>query len=241
MNAKCRFLLLQIRNPGDPIREQEVGCFADALQVDRQRVTPWDMLAAVPGRNQLSRHDVVLIGGSGDYSAASEGEWLDRILDSLRQLHDLSKPTFASCWGFQAMARAMGGSVIHDPARAELGTHPIRLTPAGLEDAVFSHQAPEFLAQMGHEDRVVDLPPDAILLGSTDRVENQAYVFQGRPIYCTQFHPELRLATLLARLQAYPRYVESIAGIPFDEFQHRCEDTLETTALLRQFVDHVLA
>ncbi len=241
MNANSRFLLLQIRNPGDPIREQEVGCFADALSVGRRRITPWDMLTGVPGRNELAGYDVVLIGGSGDYSAAGEGPWLDRILDGLRLLHDLSKPTFASCWGFQAMARAMGGTVRHDPRRAELGTHPIHLTGAGLRDPVFSHLAPQFLAQMGHEDRVVHLPPDAVLLASTAEVENQAYVFEGRPIYCTQFHPELRLSTLLRRLQAYPRYVESIAGIAFDEFQRRCQDTPETTALLRRFVDHVLA
>ena len=61
----------------------------------------------------------MLIGGSGAYSATGEGKWLDRTLDLLRDLVEASQPTFASCWGFQAMARALGGHVVTDLQRAE--------------------------------------------------------------------------------------------------------------------------
>jgi GMP synthase (glutamine-hydrolysing) len=71
---------------------------------------------------------------------------------------------------------------------------------------------------MGHQDIVERLPADAVLLASTDRVENQAFRFAGKPIYCTQFHPELRAADLALRLKTYPHYVERLAGMPADEF-----------------------
>ena len=50
----------------------------------------------------------------GECVATSDDDWLKASLETMRSLHDLAKPTFASCWGFQAMARAMGGEVIKD-------------------------------------------------------------------------------------------------------------------------------
>ena len=38
---------------------------------------------------------------------ARGGPWLPAALDAMVALHETGKPTFASCWGFQAMARAL--------------------------------------------------------------------------------------------------------------------------------------
>jgi GMP synthase (glutamine-hydrolysing) len=221
------------------MRPQEVGCFARALQVEREQITPVDLLSLRPSPNELAQHDMVLLGGSGDYSATSTGAWIAPILDCLSELESTAKPTFASCWGFQAMARALGGEVIHDKSRAELGTQPVRLTGAGRADPVFGPLGEQFPAQMGHEDCVVQLPQGAVCLASTNRVENQAYTFPGRPIYCTQFHPELDRRRLIERLQTYPGYIERIAGMPLAEFEQHCHETPETGTLLRRFVEFV--
>ncbi len=239
MSAKLRFLLMQIRVPDDPMREQEIGCFARALQCESEQITPWDVLESLPGEAKLAAHDMVLIGGSGDYSATSDEAWIEPILDEMRILHQQSKPTFASCWGFQAMARAMGGSVVHDLARGELGTLRLTLSDAGHDDPVFSPLGVNFDAQMGHTDRVDRLPADAVLLASTEKVENQAYRFQGKPIYCTQFHPELNRENLIGRLVQYPEYVDRIAGITFEQFRDTVHDTPETERLLRRFIEEV--
>jgi GMP synthase (glutamine-hydrolysing) len=237
---KVRYLLLQVRNPDDPMRRHEVTCFARALGCESERIEVFDLISGVPTRKLIDSSDVVLLGGSGDYSVAAGGAWLPAALEAMRELHDGSKPTFASCWGFQAMARALGGAVVTDLSRAELGTHSLRLTPAGKHDPVFGPLGEVFLAQMGHQDIVIELPPDAELLASSDRVENQAFCFPGKPIYCTQFHPELRRADLLLRLDAYPQYVECIAGTTVEEFAACCRDTPECEALLPRFVRHVL-
>jgi len=239
--AKLRYLLLQIRNGSDPMKPQEVEAFADALGCAKDRISPFDLLVEAPTKVQLALHDVVLLGGSGHYSATAQDDWLYRTLDGLRLIHDVGKPTFASCWGFQAMARAMGGSVIHDLSQAEIGSVQLRLTPAGQDDPVFGPLGERFLGLAGHEDRVNQLPEDAILLASTDRCTNQAYKFRNKPIYATQFHPELNRARILQRLAAYPEYVEKIARVPFDEFVMECEDTPETQLLLPRFVQTVFA
>ena len=239
MFERLRYLLLQIRKANDPMRQQEVSCFARALRCKRQQIAVTDMLSGPPSSAQLQRADVVLVGGSGDYSATGEGAWLDRTLDLLRKIHAQSKPAFASCWGFQAMARALGGQVIHDLPHAELGTIELTLTDEGEQDPIFAPLGKTFYGQAGHEDHVIVLPPDATLLASSPRVEHQAYRFEGKPIYCTQFHPELSLTEMLSRLEAYPQYVERIAQVPFETFAVRCRETPETDLLLPRFIEHV--
>ena len=221
------------------MREHEVACFARSLRCDIEQIGVFDLLSASPSQAELDRIDVILLGGSGHYSVASEGAWLDRVLDALREIHAQSKPTFASCWGFQAMARAMGGRVINDLENAEVGTLELFLTAAGRDDPVFGPLGGNFQCQAGHEDHVVELPSDAELLASSSRVPIQANRFVDRPIYCTQFHPELQMADLISRLVAYPEYVRRIAGIPLEELVERCQDSPEAEALLPRFVEHV--
>jgi GMP synthase (glutamine-hydrolysing) len=239
MPRRLRYLLLQVRNPDDPMRQHEVRSFARALGSEPELVRVFDMLQGRVGKVELAGADMFLLGGSGHYGATGEGQWLERALDSLRFVYETRQPTFASCWGFQALARALGGRVVKDLSHAEVGTHELRLTPAGQADPVFGPLGPTFDAQMGHEDRVVELPPGAVRLAFSDLVENQAYRFDDRPIYCTQFHPELTREDLLMRVQAYPEYVERIAGVPPERFPEMLRDTPGTGALLRQFVAYV--
>lgn len=234
------YLLLQVRNPDDPMLQQEVTCFSRALQSQRSQIAVHDLLAGAPSLTELHAADVVLLGGSGDYSVAEGGDWLEPALDAMRQLFHLSKPTFASCWGFQAMAKAMGGEVVTDQQRAELGSVEVRLTEQGRNDPLFAPLGDRFMAPMGHQDCVITLPPGATRLASSDKVDNQAFRFDGKPIYCTQFHPELNRAALIDRVRAYPQYVEKISGMPIEEFANQCRETPETDQLLSRFISQIL-
>lgn len=248
MLDKIRYLLLQVRNPDDPMRSHEIECFARALQTTSAQIAVLDLLNAQPSATQLDATDVVLLGGSGHYSVVDETsvvdppeEWLRRALDVMRNLNERRQPTFASCWGFQAMARALGGRVIHNASMAEIGTHELTLTPAGHEDPVFGPLSDKFLGQMGHEDHVIELPAKATLLASTDKVTCQAYRLDDAPIYCTQFHPELNRSDLLSRLEAYPEYIRHLTGMSQEEFASTVQDSPQAEALLPRFVKHVLS
>ncbi len=241
MTAPLRFLLFQVRNPDDPMREHEVESFSRSLRCKRNHIDVFDLIGGVPSARQFDAVDVVLLGGSGDYSVAKGGPWLPEALEAMRQLHETSKPTFASCWGFQAMARAMGGEVVTDRDRAEVGTRWMEMTPEGKRDPVFGPLGDRFQVQIGHEDIVTKLPEGATLLASSDRVQNEAFRFDGKPIYCTQFHPELRREDFVERCHAYPEYVDRIAGLPLDEFIETVQETPQAHRLIRRFVDHVLA
>lgn len=216
----------------------EVSAFQRALAPFPAKITVFDLLGGRLRTADLAGADVVLLGGSGAYSAAVGGPWFPGALDSLRAVHASGVPAFASCWGFQAMAAAMGGRVVHDRSRAEVGTHEVFLTRAARSDPVFRSLPQSFAAQMGHEDLVDELPPRTTLLASSNVVVNQAYRFEDAPVYCTQFHPELDSAGLLARLSAYPRYAAEVAGIPFQEIVHRIRDTRTANQLVRLFAEN---
>lgn len=217
------------------MREHEVACFTKALDCDVQKINVIDLINERPTQQQLDAVDAVLLGGSGDFSVVAGGPWLEEALDALREIHLISKPTFASCWGFQAMARALGGTVVSDPARAELGTLPAHLTEQGQTDPILGPMGSPFLVHTGHQDTVDTLPEDAVLLASTDRVKHHAFRFAGKPIYCTQFHPELEAQHMKDRLNTYPTYVEKIAGMSHQTFLDSLKDTPGANTILRHF------
>jgi len=238
--SRLRFLLLQVRNPDDPMRSQEVTCFCQALGCEPTRMETFDLTSGEQlSRPLLDEFDVVLIGGSGDYSVAEGGPWWPAAETSMQLLYDTAKPTFASCWGFQALARALGGYVVTDLSRAEVGTITVTLNEPAFDDPVFAAAPREMLVQSGHQDIVDRIPEDAVCLVSSDRVANEAMTFPGRPIYATQFHPELTRAHLVQRIITYPQYIEKTVEVGLDEFIAGFRETPECNLLLRRFVDVV--
>jgi GMP synthase (glutamine-hydrolysing) len=234
-------LLLQIRDADDDIRFHEIECFARAANVEKESIQVHDLLNGLLTSDMLANVDCIFIGGSGRYSAAGEGDWLEQALQSLRTVHASGTPAFASCWGHQAMARAMGGTVVHAPENAEVGSIEMKLTAAGQADPVFGQLPVTFPAQVGHEDTVTQLPPNTSLLASSARCETHAFRFNDAPIYCTQFHPELERTDLLKRLDAYPEYVESIAGVPMPEFKRKTVETPAASQLIPTFLNSLIS
>ena len=239
MLAKVRYLLLQIRNEGDEMARHEIECFARVLECDEANIMPYDLLVGPPNQEDVDAADVLLVGGSGDYSATHEFDWLDDAMHFFRALCQQQKPVFGSCWGFQALAKAFGGTVEHNMELAELGTLPIHLTDEGQQDPVFGPLGPSFHAPVGHEDSVIVMPENCTLLGTSSKA-NQILRCDTAPIYATQFHPELDREALVARIRRYPKYVEKICNSTFEAFAAECEETPRMKEILPRFVRQVL-
>ena len=235
-----RFLLLQVREPGDPMAENEASAFRRALGIEESQLEVFDLLTGAPSRSRLRWADAVLIGGSGDHSVVRGGPWLAGALGAMETLYERSIPTFASCWGFQALAKALGGRVVTDHARAEVGVLPLDLTDAGKRDPLFGPIGSGFPVVIGHEDIVDELPDGAVSLASSSTIENEALKFVGKPIYATQFHPELGKEDLIQRITAYPPYLALTGTRSIEEFRAVTPDTPGATRLLRRFVEVVL-
>ncbi|MEE8148710.1 MAG: type 1 glutamine amidotransferase, partial [Longimicrobiales bacterium] len=239
VSESIRYLLLQVRNPQDEMQEHKINCFSRAVDCSRESIRVLDLLSGVPSQEEVDNADVVLLGGSGDYSVAEGGPWLEGALEAMRALYESSKPTFASCWGFQAMARAMGGEVVTDHSLAEVGTIWLTSTPEGRDDPIFGPLGERFQVHIGHQDIVTRLPDGATLLASSERVENEAFRFEGKPIYATQFHPELARDDLILRIGTYPPYLPLAGYSSMVEFAAATPDIPETEAILGRFVREV--
>ena len=236
------FLLLQARNPGDAALEHEQLAFRESLG-DETTLRCWDLLTGPPPLSVVEECSCVLVGGAGEYGMgdAAEHRWLKRFIDFCGELAARGAPTFASCFGFQAMVAAAGGRVEPDKSRAEIGTFQVTLTPAGRGDPVFGPLAPGFNAQLGHKDHALDVPRGMINLAGSERSFFLALRVEGKPVYATQFHPELSMARNRER---FYRYMETYArsdmpDSPDTVLASFCE-TPEASSLLRRYVKEIL-
>lgn len=198
-----RVLLIQIRSH-EAAERQEQLCFLDRLGIRPESMpchnlvhepeVPWSAVAAA---------DAVIIGGAGSHSVTREYAFTAPLGVLVRRLIDEGRPLFGSCWGHQFIAWALGGRVVHDPDRGEVGTFPIELTAAGAADPLFAGFPGRFTAQLGHHDTVVEMPPGVEELASSELHRNQALRVAGLPVYGTQFHCEMNVGHMRERLLMY--------------------------------------
>lgn len=231
-----RIVLIQARSTED-IVVQEQECFRERCRVQADQIRAVSALRDRVDERLLRETDALMIGGAGEYSATKDYEWMPAVLDIVRIAYDEGVPTFGSCWGHQVIARALGGRVIHDSERAELGCHPVTLTAAGMTDPLFGSFPERFLVNMGHHDRVVELPEGAVELAYSDTQRYQAFRIDDRPMYGTQFHSELDARRERERLLRYrDHYPEIAADNAFKAVMDNLADTSEVDHLLHDFV-----
>lgn len=231
-----RIVLIQARSTAD-IEDQEQDCFVERCRIDRAQLHTRSVLRERLDESLLDEFDAVMIGGAGEYSAAGDYDWMPSMLDFIRACYQRSVPTFGSCWGHQLIARALGGRVIHDSDLAEMGCHHVTLTEAGRTDPLFGSFPHRFLANMGHHDRVVDLPPGGVELAVSDTQPHQAFRMADKPMYGTQFHSELDARRERERLYRYrEHYPEIAADATFQAVLNNLAETSEVDHLLYDFL-----
>jgi GMP synthase (glutamine-hydrolysing) len=234
-------LLLQAREPDDPMKDAERRSFARRTGLDVEQIRTHDLLAAPPRPDDFGRHDAVMVGGSGDYYV-SKGNLprFDEILDALRELVARRTPTFASCFGFHLLVEALGGKIVHDPERTEVGTYEVRLTDHARADPLFGHLPDRFMAQMGRKDRADRLPDGVLHLAASERCPYHAMRIDDAPIWATQFHPELDRDDNLERFR---RYMDGYAATMSPEEREAAlldfAESPESETLLPRFLELV--
>jgi GMP synthase (glutamine-hydrolysing) len=236
-----RILLLQARNEDDPMRLAERQSFAEKTGLQLDQIVPHDLLAGPPGLAALETHDALMVGGSGDYYVSNRSlPHFEAQMDFLREVVDRGHPMFASCFGFQILVAALGGEVTYDPESMEVGTYQLTVSEAGRVDPLMGRLPKVFDAQMGRKDRASRLPPGVVNLASSERNPYQALRVPDKPIWATQFHPELDLETNLER---FFRYLEGYAELLSLEEQRLAAENFResphTEALLPGFLDLV--
>ena len=99
----------------------------------------------------------------------------------------LGIPILGVCYGMQAIAKCLGGSVKYNPQR-EYGK-----TEVFIDDArdLLSHLPGNITCWMSHSDLVKKCPPGFTSIAHTLNTEIAAIGDRSRKIYAVQFHPEV--------------------------------------------------
>ena len=132
--------------------------------------------------SNIQDYQAVILSGS-PFSVRSE-EALHPNLSEIRT----KKPMLAVCYGAQYLAHFSGGEVAPSNTR-EYGRANLSYIKEGelfLENIQENSQV-----WMSHSDTIKHLPTNALLLASTNDVENAAYKIEGEETYAIQFHPEV--------------------------------------------------
>jgi GMP synthase (glutamine-hydrolysing) len=233
-----KILLLQARNHGDLAKTEERQSFAERAGLDLEQIVPHDLLSGPPTLRQVLQHDAMMVGGSGDYYV-SKGNLpgFQQVLDLLQEVVARGHPTFASCFGFQLMAKALGGEIIFDPATMEVGTYELTLTEAGQQDELLGRLPPQFMAQLGRKDRASRIPAGYLHLASSERAPFQAFRIPGQPIWATQFHPELTGEDNRLRFDRYRQGYGSVMSEAEQQLTlSRFRESPETETLIARFL-----
>src|SRR6187402_2014383 len=122
----------------------------------------------------------------------------------------LGVPTLGICYGFQLMARQLGGEVAKTGGR-EYGSTQVRVAHP---DGFLTDQPAEQIAWMSHGDSVVKAPEGFDVLASSDVTPVAAFASDARKLYGVQWHPEVKHS---ANGQAvFENFLHRSAGIPAD-------------------------
>ena len=131
---------------------------------------------------------LIVLGGPMGCMDDDQATWLPAVRSLLRTAVDDGVPTLGVCLGAQLLAAATGGYVERGAHGPELGLGTVQIDEG--DDLVMAGPMP---VVQWHFDAITSLPPGAVLLGSSDRYEIQAFRL-GDVAWGLQFHVEATTA-----------------------------------------------
>jgi GMP synthase (glutamine-hydrolysing) len=138
----------------------------------------------MPLAQMLQRHPAAIILSGGPASVYADGApQIDPAL------FDAGVPVLGICYGFQVMARALGGEVARTGLREYGGT----IVTTKPDDSVLLRGQPaEQSVWMSHGDSVHTAPEGFLVIAQTSGAPVAAFEDTGRALYGVQWHPEVR-------------------------------------------------
>ncbi|WP_345024897.1 glutamine-hydrolyzing GMP synthase, partial [Nonomuraea roseoviolacea] len=138
--------------------------------------------STMPVEEMLAKRPKAIILSGGPSSVYADNA--PAVADGL---FDTGVPTFGICYGFQAMARALGGEVARTGV-AEYGGTQLDVLSEGV---IFAGLPAVQKVWMSHGDSVKAAPAGFQVTASTRETPVAAFEHRERGLYGVQFHPEV--------------------------------------------------
>ncbi len=156
-------------------RVRDLGVYSEILPFD----------ASLEKLKKVDPKGIILSGGPSSVYE-DDAPCLSQVI--IKFIKSKSIPVLGLCYGHQLIADIYGGKV-EPQEKKEYGKAMFK--PARHE-TIFEDVGQEEVVWMSHGDQVVDLPPDFVLLGSTDTCPIAAMGNLQKHIYGLQFHVEVK-------------------------------------------------
>jgi GMP synthase (glutamine-hydrolysing) len=178
--------------------------------------------STMPVEEMLAKDPVAVILSGGPSSVYADGApQVDPALFTT------GVPTFGICYGFQAMAAALGGEV-KQTGLSEFGRTELRVTD--ITSALFAGTPDQQLVWMSHGDAVHTAPDGFSVVAVTDGAPVAAFEDRDRRLAGVQFHPEVLHSE--HGQQVLVHFLHDVAGI---------EPTWTSTSVIDEQVESIRA
>jgi GMP synthase (glutamine-hydrolysing) len=154
-------------------RVRDLQVFSELVPCD---IDPAELKADPPAA-------IILSGGPASVYASHAPELNPRLLE-------LGVPVLGLCYGMQAMAQTLGGTVAHTDV-AEYGPAELSVTADGSSSLLLKDTPQTQTVWMSHRDAVSEVPAGFAATALTPTTAIAAMECAERGLYATQFHPEV--------------------------------------------------
>ena len=235
-----KILLLQIRDNHN-VRIEEHKSFANFSKLGLHQIEILNVFDTPSFKtNLLDSFDALYVGGASEASVLEPEKYpfINNCIELLGYAAEISKPTFASCFGFQLAVLAFGGVILNKDKDYEMGTVKISLTNKAKSDLVYQGIEDRFPAVSVHRQYASTIPEPLEALAFTEQCIH-SFKYKNKPLWAFQFHPEVDRDTLVKRLTIFSRHYTANRE-HLKKVLESAVETPESNILLGNFVDRVL-
>jgi GMP synthase (glutamine-hydrolysing) len=193
----ARFLIVQTGTTFPELRARR-GDFPDWFrtgmglhrsQVDVVRADAGERLPSAKGT-----HAGVIVTGS-PAMVSDRHPWSENTAAWLRSIVGGGVPVLGVCYGHQLLAHALGGRVDYHPRGREIGTVRVERLAAAASDELLGPTPDTFHAHASHQQSVIDLPREAVVLARSGHDPHHAVRYAPN-VWGLQFHPEFSVGIM---------------------------------------------
>ena len=235
-----KILLLQIRD-NQSVRIEEHQSFANFSKLELHQIEILNVFDTISFKTSLlDKFDALYVGGASEANVLEPDKYpfVKNCIELLRYAAEISKPTFASCFGFQLAILAFGGVILNKEKGYEMGTVQISLTDKAKSDLVYQGIEDRFPAVSVHRQYASSIPDPLEILAYTEQCIH-SFKYKNKPLWAFQFHPEVDRETLVKRLTIFSKhYTDNTEQLK--EVLDSAVETPESNILLGNFVERVL-
>lgn len=199
-------LLLQSR-PENDVSNNEYESICRLGGIEPERVVRLRMDRDELGEVNLDDYAAVIMGGGPanfanpeEKKSAEQKRFEGWLIELMKRIVAADKPYFGMCLGVGALSMACGVRPSFE-FHESLEPVEVRLSEAGRRDPLLIGVRDPFMALSGHKEGLGEAPAGCVELAGSHAC---LHMFRsGQNVYATQFHPELDLAGLALRVEAY--------------------------------------